>query len=206
MFDPAVLLSFIAAGIVIIIAPGPAQALVLSRTIGSGRKAGILTVLGVNSAMIVQAPAAALGLSAILATSSLLYSIIKYLGAAYLIYLGIQSLLSKNAQIEEVQSSGSQFFTKAFITGALNPKVTLFFLAFVPHFIDPQRGMVFWQFVILGAVLSALDIVYESILVLIASAMISRIKQSPWINIWRQRLTGVVLIGLGINAALSEKE
>jgi len=143
MFATTTLLAFLAASIAIILAPGPAQALVLARSLGEGRKAGILTGIGLNVGTLVHTLAPALGLSAILASSALAFTIVKILGAGYLVYLGLQSLDAKNqphAISRTVATNSYQAFTKAMITGILNPKVALFFLAFPPQFVNPARG------------------------------------------------------------------
>jgi len=208
MYDLTTFIAFITASIVIILSPGPAQALVLARTISEGRKAGIITAIGLNTAVFVHAIAAAVGLSAILSTSAAAYTIIKYLGATYLIYLGIKAF----AKQEKGESSASALskgstgpFAKAFITGVLNPKVALFFLAFVPQFVDPLHGWVILQFITLGAILATMDIVYESLLAIIAATMSNRFTQDGKFSIWRQRITGTVLIGLGVRLFFIEK-
>jgi threonine/homoserine/homoserine lactone efflux protein len=130
MFDTTTFITFITASVIIILAPGPAQALVLTRTIQEGRKSGIITAIGLNIATFVHAIAAATGLSAILAVSASAYTVVKYLGAAYLIYLGIKMFFTheRNESLADTSNKDSDgFFTKAFITGILNPKVVLFF-------------------------------------------------------------------------------
>jgi threonine/homoserine/homoserine lactone efflux protein len=208
MYDSTTLITFITASIVIILAPGPAQALVIARTISEGRNAGIITAIGLNTAVFVHAIAAAVGLSAILATSAAAYSIVKYLGAAYLIYLGIKAFSKQESgktsrSIPGRGSTGS--FAKAFITGVLNPKVALFFLAFVPQFVDPRRGWILLQFITLGAILAIMDIVYESLLAIITATMSNRFTQGGKFSLWRQRITGTVLIGLGVRLFFMEK-
>ncbi|KAB2865079.1 MAG: LysE family translocator, partial [Anaerolineae bacterium] len=149
MFDTSTLMTFLAAAIAIILAPGPAQALVFSRSLSDGKKSGIMTAFGLNVGTIFHSIAAALGLSAILATSALAFETVKYLGAAYLIYLGIRELRTtevSHVQAESSNTKPAQAFTKAVFTGVLNPKVALFFLAFLPQFVDPQHGPVFLQF------------------------------------------------------------
>jgi threonine/homoserine/homoserine lactone efflux protein len=208
MYDSTTLITFITASIVIILSPGPAQALVITRTISEGRKAGIITALGLNTATFVHAIAAAVGLSAILATSATAYTIVKYLGAAYLIYLGIKafSKQEKGESSASTRGKGSTGpFAKAFITGLLNPKVALFFLAFVPQFVDPRHGWVILQFITLGAILAILDIVYESLLAVIAATMSNKFTQDGKFSLWRQRITGTVLIGLGVRLFFMEK-
>ena len=164
MFETSTLLTYITASILIILAPGPAQALVITRTIGEGRKAGIITAVGLNTAVFVHAIGAAVGLSAILSTSITAFNVVKYIGAVYLIYLGIHAFKARQdldivSGLSNKEHTG--YFTKAFITGVLNPKVALFFLAFVPQFVDPRRGWVIMQFILLGGILAALDFVYE---------------------------------------------
>jgi threonine/homoserine/homoserine lactone efflux protein len=208
MYDSTTFITFITASIVIILAPGPAQALVLTRTINEGRKAGIITAIGLNTATFVHAIAAAVGLSAILAASASAYTIVKYLGAAYLIYLGIKAFAKQEKGELSASASGrgsTGSFKKAFITGVLNPKVALFFLAFVPQFVDPLRGWVILQFITLGAILAILDIAYESLLAYIVAAMSNRFTQDGKFSVWRQRITGTVLIGLGLRLFFMEK-
>jgi RhtB (resistance to homoserine/threonine) family protein len=209
MPEPSTFLAYIAACIAIILAPGPAQALVLSRTLSDGRKSGVMTAVGLNVGTVFHALAAALGLSAILATSALAFSIVKYIGAAYLVYLGIQALRTKatDTHISNTESGNpAQAFSRAVMVGILNPKVALFFLAFLPQFVDPARGSVFAQFMILGSLLALLDIFYETVLVFIFNAMSGWLTRNPRFTLWRQRLTGTVLIGLGVRLALAQRE
>jgi threonine/homoserine/homoserine lactone efflux protein len=208
MYDSTTLITFITASIVIILSPGPAQALVIARTISEGRNSGIITAIGLNTSIFVHAIAAAVGLSAILATSAAAYTIVKYLGAAYLIYLGIKAFSKqesgKTSASTTVRGSTGPF-AKAFITGVLNPKVALFFIAFVPQFVDTQRGWVILQFITLGAILAILDIVYESLLAIFVASMSNRFTQGGKFSVWRQRITGTVLIGLGVRLFFMEK-
>jgi threonine/homoserine/homoserine lactone efflux protein len=206
MFDIRTLLTFLVAATAIILAPGPAQALVISRTLSEGRKAGVLTAIGLNCATIVHAMAASLGLSAILATSASAFSFVKYLGATYLAYLGLKALFTKEARTERPSRSGKMRFwrdlAKAFLTGILNPKVALFFLAFLPQFVDRNRGSVFMQFLVLAGILAVMDVIYESFLAFVFSAMNARTHADRRFALWRQRISGGVLLGLGIRLAL----
>jgi threonine/homoserine/homoserine lactone efflux protein len=164
VIDKPTLIAYLVASITIILAPGPAQALVLARSISGGTKAGVMTGMGLNIGTIVHAVAAALGLSAILATSAVVFATVKYLGAAYLLYFGLRMLLAKKHDHSLTNPAGGdsrQTFAKAVVTGILNPKVALFFLPFLPQFVDPQRGSVFWQFLTLGIILALLDMIYE---------------------------------------------
>jgi RhtB (resistance to homoserine/threonine) family protein len=209
VFDPATLLAYLAACIAIILAPGPAQALVLARTLSDGKKAGMMTAVGLNVGTLFHAVIAALGLSAILATSAVAFALVKYLGAAYLIYLGLQAFRAKANASEAVRVSRSnpaQAFFKAVIIGILNPKVALFFLAFLPQFVDPARGSALAQFLVLGSILAFLDVVYETVLAYVFSALSSRIARSSTFALWRQKITGAVLMGLGVRLALTQQE
>lgn len=212
MVDTLSLISFIAAGAAIIISPGPAQALVLAVTLGSGKKAGIITVLGLNSSMIVHILAAGAGVSAILAESAAAFTIVKLAGAGYLIYMGVMSFISagknKSDGITEakVHTETGKLFSKAFLTGALNPKVAIFFLAFVPQFVNAGNGWLIFQFLELGIILAVMDIIYESALVMLAGAAINKLNKNNRLTALRQRITGGVLIALGIKMALLRRE
>lgn len=208
MFDSQTFSAFLAASIVIILAPGPAQALVLARSLGSGRRAGISTAVGLNVGTIFHAFAAGLGLSAILATSAMAFSAVKYAGAAYLIYLGIRAILTK-AEIVPVTGPGEtrtgNAFGTAVVTGILNPKVAIFFLAFLPQFVDPGRGPAFVQFVVLGSIIAVIDIIYESVLACVAGGFGDRFMNRPRVKLWRERATGIALVALGVRLALTRR-
>lgn len=204
MFETQTFIAFLASSVLIILAPGPAQALVLARTIGCGRRSGMMTAIGLNVGTLVHAIAAGLGVSTILATSAIAFSIVKLAGAGYLIYLGIKALLARDrAELSSVPSSNrsGHAFLMAVLTGVLNPKLALFFLAFLPQFVDQERGPVFLQFVILGSIIAAIDIVYESILASIAGGISGRVINNRRVRIWRERVTGIALIGLGLRLA-----
>lgn len=201
MFNSTTLITYTMASIVIILAPGPAQALTLANTLSGGKKAGILTVLGLNLTNFVHATAAALGLSAVLATSATAFVVVKMAGAAYLFYLGIRTILAKTDANQTGQGTPNRkpayTFFKAVLTGLLNPKVALFYLAFLPQFVNPARGSVLIQFLVLGGILAVMDIIYESILVFIAGAMTNWLTRNRTFALWRQRITGAVLVALG---------
>jgi threonine/homoserine/homoserine lactone efflux protein len=208
MFHLSSLLAYMAACSVIILIPGPAQALVLSNCIGNGKKSGITTAIGLNLATVFHSIAAALGLSAILATSAEAFSAVKFAGAAYLIYMGITTLV-KNDKSEislNKNETSSKIFTRAFVTGLLNPKVAIFFLAFLPQFVDTANGYVFIQFLVLGTILGIMDVIYESILAIIADHASRWFVNNKRFTKWRTRITGSVLVGLGIKLAFVQKD
>lgn len=199
-------LAFLAASMALILLPGPSQALVLARTLSGGMRAGALTAVGLNIGTLFHAAAAALGLSALLATSALAFAIVKYVGAAYLVLLGIQALRTRrgaapvSAQVTTRASLG-----QAIAAGILNPKVAIFFLAFLPQFVDPARGNVFAQFMIYGATMAVLDTFYELMLVQVFARTRRRFADGPRASRWRNRITGTVLIGLGARLAVQER-
>jgi threonine/homoserine/homoserine lactone efflux protein len=206
MCDERTLAPFVAASAAIILAPGPAQALVIARTLEQGTRAGMMTALGLNAATLVHAVFAGLGLSALLATSALAFGVLKLVGAAYLVYLGVRALVVPSVDLGRgMPPPGPQRAAlQAFFTGLLNPKVALFFLAFLPQFVCPARGSVLLQCLMLGALLGAMDVLYESgIILLVAKA--TTWLDSPRVALWRSRLTGAVLIGLGVKLALAER-
>ncbi len=208
MFETQNFIAFLAASILIILAPGPAQALVLARTIGSGRKSGIMTAIGLNVGTLFHAVAAGLGLSAVLATSALAFSVVKLAGAGYLVYLGVRAVLTRPTAITETEplaERSDHAFLKAVVTGVLNPKVALFFLAFLPQFVDQAHGSAFLQFVLLGSIIAAIDMVYESILAFIAGGISSRVMNNARVRVWRERITGLALVGLGIRLAFAKR-
>jgi len=208
MLDPTAYLLFLAACAAIILAPGPAQALVVARTLEGGPRAGALTALGLNAGTLFHSAAAAAGISAILATSALAFSAVKLAGAAYLLYLGVLALRTTSRDAARpgprVTSTGTSF-GRAVLTGVLNPKVALFFLALLPQFVDPSRGQVVAQFLLLGATLAALDTVYELALVALVHRLRERFLSSQRLRAWQSRLTGAVLIGLGLRLAFQKR-
>ena len=207
MPDFSTYVTFLLASILLILMPGPAQALVLARTLGSGKRSGVLTAVGLNVGTLFHAAAAALGLSALLASSALAFSLVKYAGAAYLLYLGIQALRARPQVLPTPRTSTSagSSFGQAVATGVLNPKVALFFLAFLPQFVDPSRGSVLAQFMLLGASIAVLDTLYEIMLVLVAARLRERLLRNRRFVAWQNRVTGAVLLALGVRLAVQER-
>jgi len=204
MIDGSSYLLFVLACVALILVPGPAQALVLAKTLSGGRKAGVLSAVGLNVGTLVHTLAAALGISAILTTSALAFSVVKYLGAAYLVWLGIRSLRSPAppATPEAPWPSGSaSSLVQGVTAGVLNPKVALFFLAFLPQFVDPGRGHVLVQFLVLGATMAVLDTLYELALVCVFARLRGRYLADPRVSRWQSRVSGVVLVALGLRLA-----
>ena len=208
MLDLSLYLMFLAASVALILVPGPAQALVVAKTLAGGRQPGALAAVGLNIGTLFHTATAAFGLSAVLATSALAFSVVKYAGAAYLIYLGIRAVRSKVPQaLSSAGPGGSARSTlgQAIATGILNPKVALFFLAFLPQFVDPSRGAVLVQFLILGCSMALLDVLYELALVHLVSGMRERYLRSPRLVAWQTRVSGGVLVALGLRLAAQER-
>lgn len=201
-------LLFFSAALAINISPGPDMIYILSKTIAQGKKIGIASSLGVCSGALVHVFAAALGLSAILATSAIAFSIVKFIGAAYLIYLGIQALRSKGISFEMPDKKGVDTTAwKAFRQGALvdilNPKVAIFFMAFLPQFVRPELGHNSAQIIILGVLVDLVAIPVEFFLVFSAAQTTGFFRNNRKLSIWLDRIMGSVLIGLGVRLALT---
>src|ERR1700743_1206294 len=152
MIDPHRFAIFLAAALLLAITPGPGIFYVLARSIAGGRREGVESSLGTFVGGLFHVLAAALGVSAILAASAIAFHTVKYAGAAYLVFLGVKMIRTRNAELEvAVSTAPRNAFRQGILTEALNPKTALFFLSFIPQFITPQAGHVFLQFILLGA-------------------------------------------------------
>ena len=194
------------AALVLLLIPGPAVLYITARSASQGRLAGLVSVLAIETANFIQAVAATLGLSAILLSSALAFDIVKYLGAAYLIYLGIKKLLaSDNSSKDGVvkQESLSRIYWQGFAVNILNPKTALFFFAFIPQFVDPARGNVIAQNMLLGAVFVGMAIITDSMYALLASSVAGRLSKNRRFQKGGRYFAGLVYIGLGITTALT---
>ena len=207
MPETTTLLLFATAALALIVIPGPNLIYITARTLAEGRRAGIASALGVEAGTLVHVIAAAFGVSALIASSATAFSILKYAGAAYLIYLGVKALLSKDEAPAAARDAAPVSLRRSFAEGALvnvlNPKVALFFLAFLPQFIDPDRGSTAVQILILGTVFfilgAALDLVYA----LGASWLGTRLARTPPALRRQRRVSGSVYLALGAAAALT---
>jgi threonine/homoserine/homoserine lactone efflux protein len=202
---------FLLAALGLLLIPGPSVLYVITRSVEQGRRAGLASVLGIELASLVHTAAAALGLSAVLLTSALAFSVVKYLGAAYLIYLGLRTLLTreKNSQIPvQVPKNFSQLFTQGFLVNLLNPKTALFFYAFLPQFVDPARGGVGEQILLFGALFVLLASCTDSLYALLSSMVGNILSRNGHIRRVQRYVTGSVYIVLGITTAIvgSEKK
>jgi threonine/homoserine/homoserine lactone efflux protein len=200
-------LQFVCACMVLLIVPGPDLAFLLGRTIAQGRKAGIFVTLGLNFGAYVHLTATVLGLSALMAASPIAFKAVKWAGAAYLVWIGFQAILGASGMlnIEGGEGENRKFralFWQGFLTNVLNPKVALFFLAFLPQFVDVTRSNKALQLMILGVTLNVLAIVYNLGLVYFASAATLRLRKNQKIFLWMNRAMGVMFILLGIRLVI----
>ncbi|MBZ0299783.1 MAG: LysE family translocator [Anaerolineae bacterium] len=206
MFDSSTLLVFVAAAAALLITPGPAVLYIVTRSIDQGRMAGIASVLGISVGTLFHVFAAALGLSAILVSSALAFDLVKYLGAAYLIYLGVRKLTSKSteflpATVEKQRLS--RIFRQGVVVNILNPKVALFFFAFLPQFVNPARGSVALQMLLLGLLLVSMGLFSDGMYALLAGTAGNWLKTNRHFLRAQKYITGTIYIGLGLTAALA---
>jgi threonine/homoserine/homoserine lactone efflux protein len=204
MLDLSTLGTFIAVVLGLFLIPGPAVLLVLTRTVHGGRKAGILTGLGVATGDFVHTLAASVGLSALLMTSALAFNAVKFAGAAYLVYLGIRALREKQSQAHlpaVAPVSPSKAFFQAIPAEVLNPKTALFFLAFLPQFVRPEHGSTFLQFTTLGLIFVGMSALYTTLIVLTIRPLGKLVKRLTWLSRWQTKIIGVLFISLGLRVA-----
>ncbi|WP_188067549.1 LysE family translocator [Brevibacillus brevis] len=199
---------FVVAASTLLIIPGPAVLYIMARSIDQGKKAGLVSVLGVSLGGSVHVLAGAIGVSAILMTSATAFHIVKYLGAAYLIYLGCKTLFSKSdSTASEIPKAPRKKLRKIFYESALvevmNPKTALFFLAFFPQFIAPTAGSVTVQFLLLGSIFIILAFISDGLYAVLAASMRKRIVGSTASSKVMNRITGYFYIALGIFSAFA---
>jgi len=198
---------FILSGLLLNITPGQDTLYIVGRTMSQGRRAGLMSVLGIASGSIIHTLAAAFGLSAILATSARAFTAVKLAGAAYLVYLGIRMLLDRASTSsvagEFTAESDRAIYRAGLLTNVLNPKVALFFMAFLPQFVEPAGGSRVLPFLFLGAVFIFNGTLWCLVLVTGAAAMGRRLRKSPLMEIVLRRATGVIFVGLGARLATS---
>jgi len=197
---------FILAALVLLLTPGPAVLYIVARSIDQGRRAGLVSALGVHAGTLVHIAAAAAGLSALLAASATAFSVVKYLGAGYLVYLGIRRLRDRStaaARTDARRRSLSRAFLDGAVVNVLNPKTALFFLAFLPQFVDVSRGGVGGQILVLGLVFVGLGLVTNGGYALAAGTAAGWLRGHPKILGRERWISGGLYVGLGVAAALS---
>ncbi len=199
-------LLFVIASIVLVLVPGPDMIYMLSRSVAQGRRAGMVAALGINAGAYFHLFAAVFGLSALLLTSAVAFTVIKWTGAAYLIYLGVSALLERGRgfEVEVKELSGRSLkavFLQGFLSDVLNPKVALFFLAFLPQFVPADTSNPVGQFLLLGVTVNGLAICLNLLLVLTSSWVSQGLRDDQGVARWLQRGMGAVFILLGARLA-----
>nr|WP_311528646.1 LysE family translocator [uncultured Ralstonia sp.] len=201
------------------VTPGPDTAYIVGRSVSQGRAAGLLSALGVSAGCCVHVLAVAFGLTALLAASTVAFTVIKVVGAAYLIYLGGRMLLAppeRDDAVEETETAAEQaaakrprplksLFMQGFLTNVLNPKVVLFFLSFFPQFVDPHAGHKAAAFLALGAVFILMSTVWNSLVAWVAASVTRSVAGKPGIKRWLDRVVGTAFIGLGARLAFTTR-
>ena len=197
---------FVAAAVVLLITPGPAVLYIVTRSVEQGRLAGLVSALGVHVGTLVHVAAAALGVSALLVSSALAFDIVKYLGALYLVYIGVRKLVGWD------QPAGGQalaprslrrLFGQGVVVNILNPKTALFFLAFLPQFVDVSKGAVGFQILVLGLIFVALGVLSDGLYAVAAGTAGGWLKRDGRILRAERYVGGTVFVGLGVTAALA---
>ncbi|MDB5174314.1 MAG: Lysine exporter protein [Phycisphaerales bacterium] len=197
---------FAASGVVLTITPGPDTLYILGRSIAQGRRAGVLSVLGISTGIMVHTTAAALGLSALLASSAAAFSVVRWIGAAYLVYLGLRMLLRPTTGDQPAAGttppmSPMGVYRQGLFTNLLNPKVALFFLAFLPQFVDPHSPHRIAAFLLLGLEFILIGTTWSLCLAWFAAAASRRLREQRASGRWLGRASGVLFIGLGARVA-----
>ena len=206
LISPSSLLLFVTGAAILLVIPGPAVTYVVSRSIGHGRAAGLVSVLGIVTGTLCHVVAAALGISALLASSAVAFQSVKYLGAAYLIYLGIKTLRRSDEQFVEADTGETKLiriYGQGLLVNVLNPKTALFFLALLPQFVDPARGHVTLQILQLGILFAVMGWCSDSVYAAVAGTVAERIRGSLRLRRAQRNVSGGALIALGLASAFS---
>lgn len=209
MPDPTLWGLFVVASVVLLLTPGPAVLYIVARSVKQGRAAGLVSVLGIHLGTIVHITAAAVGLSALIVSSALAFAIVKYLGAAYLIWIGIRTLTAGDPDPEAPSVPAEplyRIFRDGFIVNLFNPKTAIFFLAFLPQFVDPARGGLHWQILILGLTFMGLGILSDGVFALVAGTAGNFLRRNRRFLRLQRWFAGISFIGLGVTAALATRK
>lgn len=210
---------FIAAVMLLSVTPGPDTAYIVGRSIAQGRGAGVVSALGIALGCVVHTLACAFGLTALLAASVTAFTIVKFAGAIYLIYLGIRLILvkpaaaktgDKNSEAEAIRARAApkslqQLFTQGFVTNVLNPKVVLFFVSFIPQFVAADSAHKTLAFLALGLVFVLVSTFWNTFVAWIAGSVTQRFSGKPSVKLWLDRVVGSAFVGLGIKLATSHR-
>lgn len=208
MIDLTTLITYVAIVLGFVFIPGPATLLTVARATSSGTKVGIATGAGIAAGDVIHTFMAVIGISAIIATSAVLFSVIKYIGAAYLVYLGIRAILEKtpaNPATRSLPISAGKAFRQAILTEVLNPKTALFFLAFLPQFVRPENGSPMLQLTGLGIIFVLLGLVSTIVFAVGAGGLGRFLRRNPTVLKWQGKVVGSIYCALGVRLALQER-
>jgi threonine/homoserine/homoserine lactone efflux protein len=208
MIEPATFIAYVAIVLGFVFLPGPATLLTIARATTSGTRVGVATGAGVAAGDVIHTFMAIVGLSAIIAASALLFSLIKYAGAAYLIYLGLRAIFEKTPQDLKARAlpiTAGKAFRQAVLTELLNPKTALFFLAFLPQFVHPENGMVWLQLTQLGLIFVLLGLLSTVVFAVGAAGLGRFLRRNPTVLKWQGKIVGGIYCALGIRLALQER-
>lgn len=211
MPETSTLALFAVAAVTLLLIPGPAVLYIVTRSVDQGRAAGLASVCGVHVGTLLHVAAAALGLSALLVSSATAYDTVRWLGAAYLVWLGVRRLLARDEDVPEAAAAGhdarrtglGRIFAQGVVVNVLNPKTALFFFAFLPQFVDTSRGSVPFQVVVLGAAFVLLGLLSDGAYALLASTGAGWLRRRPKVARASRLVSGGVLISLGVTTALA---
>jgi threonine/homoserine/homoserine lactone efflux protein len=197
------------ASLVLLLTPGPAVLYIVARSVQQGRTAGLVSVLGIHLGTLIHITAAAVGLSALLVSSALAFAVVKYLGVAYLIGMGLRTLMAKTPDPETpvIQAKSlHRAFRDGFVVNPLNPKTAIFFLSFLPQFVDPARGSVHGQVLALGLTFMGLGVLSDGLFALVAGAAGEVLRRSQRVQHLLRWFSGASFVGLGVSAALASRK
>jgi threonine/homoserine/homoserine lactone efflux protein len=204
--DPSRLALFVGAALLLLVVPGPSVLYIVTQSVSHGRRAGIASVAGITTGTLVHIAAATVGLSALLASSALAFDVVKYLGAAYLIAVGIRRLAGLEREQEPRLGRPrdlGRLYRQGIVVNVLNPKTALFFLAFLPQFVEPARGAAWLQILALGLLFAALGFLSDSVWATVAGTLGDRLRRSTHFPAVQRYVSGSVFVGLGAVAALT---
>jgi threonine/homoserine/homoserine lactone efflux protein len=206
MPDPSRLALFVGAALLLLVVPGPSVLYIVTQSVSHGRRAGIVSVAGITTGTLVHIAAATIGLSALLASSALAFDVVKYLGAAYLIAVGVRRLAGwergTGQRAGDTRDLG-RLYRQGIVVNTLNPKTALFFLAFLPQFVDPGRGTPWLQILALGLLFAVLGFFSDGVWALVAGTLGERLRRSRCFPAVQRYVSGSVFVGLGAVAALT---
>ena len=208
MIDPSLLLTYALIVLGFVFIPGPATLLTVARATTSGTKVGIATGAGITAGDFLHTIMAVVGISAIIAASATLFTVVKYLGAAYLVYLGLKAIFD-GASVDlgqgRVPITAPQAFRQAILAEVLNPKTALFFLAFLPQFVVPENGYVMAQLTILGIVFALIGFLSTIVYSVAAGGLGGFLRRNPTVLKWQGKVVGSIYCALGVRLALQER-